>query len=288
MNTSSGIYLAALLFGLVSNYFSVHGIVHQEAGFDLYDQLNNLADRGLLNSNEVRLILDVGAFNGEFSEELRKRGRFPQAQYLCIEANHIHAGHLQNKNLPFVISLVGDVDDEEVPYYRVDTSKSQLETGNSIYRENSEYFDNARVEYRKSYTIDYVLDLLNVSHVPVDILKLDIQGAELKALRGAKRMIERSPNLVIVCEISFVPYNGADAPSFFDIHYEMEKMGFKMVDILGYSSGKKEKGNGEFTSYALQFDAAWVRREKLHWRGVSWPKKNYPSLIQTAIDDIVL
>jgi FkbM family methyltransferase len=286
MNVLSGFpsgSLIVLLFGvlLLGQQITVVSVVHQEAGFDLYDQIYNLAQRGILDAQNVRFILDVGAFDGEFSDVLRSKGYFPNAQFLCIEANSMHVPTFQIKKLPYVISLIGDKDDEDVNYYRVDTSKSLLETGNSIFRENSIFFDDARIETRKSFTIDHILKLLNVTHAPVDILKLDIQGSELNALRGAKNLIERSPNVVIITEMSFVPYNGAEAPSSFDIHYEMEKMGFQMIDILGYSSGQILHGNGEYVRYALQFDAAWVRRERLNWRGVLWPKKAYPAI---AID----
>lgn len=250
---------------------SASALLHQEAEFDLFAQIYNLADRGIVDADRVRLVLDVGAFEGEFSTTLRESGKFPHAQYVCVEANSDMQAVLTAKGLPHVIAVVGDRDFEETQYFRVDRSQSLLETGNSVFRENTQYFDNARVERRLSFSLDHILDLLGLQQQPIDILKLDLQGSELRAIRGAAKAIARSPDLLIVTEASFVPYNGPHAPSFFELHAELHGLGFVMVDLLGYSSAVETRPGGERVRHALQFDAAWVRREKATWRGVAWP-----------------
>jgi FkbM family methyltransferase len=64
---------------------------------------------------------------------------------------------------------------------------------------------------------------------PVDLLKLDIQGAELMALRGASRRLEETA--AIHCEVGFQPiYLGQ--PLFGDIHAFLVERGFVLIDLL--------------------------------------------------------
>ena len=130
--------------------------------------------------------------------------------------------------------MVGDIDEEPVDYFRVDTTKSFLESGNSVFVENTEFFDSPKVEKRWSYTLDTIVSMIGLNESSIHIIKIDVQGSELKVLRGAKKLLERSKDVIIITEVSFVPYNGPDAPSFFDIHFEMTSMGFVLIDLFGY------------------------------------------------------
>jgi FkbM family methyltransferase len=63
----------------------------------------------------------------------------------------------------------------------------------------------------------------------VDFLKLDIQGAELLALRGAERTLTRTA--VVHCEVEFSPlYRGQ--PLFPEVQGHLNARGFALVDLL--------------------------------------------------------
>lgn len=65
---------------------------------------------------------------------------------------------------------------------------------------------------------------------PVDLLKLDVQGAELMVLRHASTTLERTA--VVHCETEFVPiYTGQ--PLFGDVAEEMARHGFFLLDVTG-------------------------------------------------------
>jgi FkbM family methyltransferase len=236
----------------------------------------------------MELVIDVGAFDGEFAATLRDSGRFPKAQYLCIEPNYDMEPYITSKNLPAVFSLVGDKDDEDIPYYRMNSDLGNAETGNSIFREDTSFYDEGRYEMRKSYTLDHIVDVvMNAKALTVGLIKIDVQGAELKVIRGARGIIERSPNIVIITEVSLVPYNGIEAPTFFDIHYEMESMGFVMVDIVGYSSRNVTLSNEAEVNVGIQFDAIWAMaqvREFINFRHGPWPKKSYGPIRQVIFN----
>ena len=241
--------------------------------FDFYERVYNLINKNRIIPNEVLYVLDVGAYQGEFSLELRNSGKFPNAQYLCVEANQDNALHLTEKRLPHVISLVGDRIGEEVVYFKPDPKLTGLQTGNSIYRESTYYFDDPVVEKHRTSTIDKILEDFGLGDDSFQIMKVDIQGSELKALRGARKLIERSKDLIIITEVSLLPYNGGDAPTFFDIMLEMEKMNFKMIEIIDYvESNLFEVGDPTQT---VQMDVAWQHASKVMFDNTKWESRDY-------------
>jgi FkbM family methyltransferase len=65
--------------------------------------------------------------------------------------------------------------------------------------------------------------------IPIDFLKLDIQGGELAALAGAETVLERTA--VVHCEVEFAPiYEGQ--PLFPEIQAFLNARGFTLIDIL--------------------------------------------------------
>jgi FkbM family methyltransferase len=256
----------------LSSAFSTSSSCPKQERFDMYERIYNMAGLGYIDANRVQYVLDVGAFQGEFSSTLRSSGRFPNAQYILVEGNNRFESLYQSLRFPYIISLVGDQDGEEVTYYRADPKSTGLETGNSIFREETRFFENPIIEKRISYTIDSMLEHLGLQQEAFQILKIDVQGSEIRALRGAKKLIARSPQLLIITEASFVPYNGMHSPTFFDLALEMEKLNFKMVDILGYSEATFSDRKA---TMPIQFDVAWIHSDRVGWANKQWTKRNY-------------
>jgi FkbM family methyltransferase len=63
------------------------------------------------------------------------------------------------------------------------------------------------------------------------LLKLDIQGGEIDALRGAARLLKET--CCVVSEATVVPSRGYDAPLIGDLVAYMTESGFSMFDIVG-------------------------------------------------------
>jgi FkbM family methyltransferase len=84
--------------------------------------------------------------------------------------------------------------------------------------------DTLRVE---TVTLDAALEPEGIEFV--DFLKLDIQGAELKALQGAEKTLERTG--VVHCEVEFSPiYDGQ--PLFPEIQHFLNARGFELIDLI--------------------------------------------------------
>lgn len=78
------------------------------------------------------------------------------------------------------------------------------------------------------------------------LLKLDLQGYELAALRGAERLLQRTP--LVLCEVEFVPlYEGQ--PLFGDIAAHLQQRGYRLhnlYDLWTLESGQLTSGEALF------------------------------------------
>jgi FkbM family methyltransferase len=69
---------------------------------------------------------------------------------------------------------------------------------------------------------------------PGALLKLDLQGHEIKAMEGGLRTLENVE--VMICEVSFYPVNDNGRPVFIDVIEFISKHGFVFYDIASLSS----------------------------------------------------
>jgi FkbM family methyltransferase len=79
-------------------------------------------------------------------------------------------------------------------------------------------------------TIDETCSSGNFS--PPFLLKIDTQGAELKVLAGARKILRQTE--LVILETQFFKFFG-DNPEFFDIVYYMKQSGFVAYDCFGLS-----------------------------------------------------
>lgn len=98
-----------------------------------------------------------------------------------------------------------------------------------------------------------------------DYLKIDVQGAELDALRGAPRTLENT--LVVEAEIEFIPLY-QNQPLLGDVHVYMAARGFvlhKLIDIQGRPLGPIIFGDCTLKAFgqALWADAIFVKQSLL-------------------------
>ena len=127
-------------------------------------------------------ILDIGARKGDWTKEFKKH--YPNSKYLMIEANADHANDLKEV-APYIISLVGK-NNSEVNYYVCEDK--QNDHGNGIYKENTNVpFTSVK---RKQTTIDSLLPGQRF-----DLIKMDVQGAELDIIQGSPGLIHNAKYL---------------------------------------------------------------------------------------------
>src|SRR5262249_20228404 len=106
--------------------------------------------------------------------------------------------------------------------------QSGIATGASLYRENTIYYADANLRTREVTTARLdTLCALNALNPP-DLIKIDVQGAELDVLRGGQATLARCS--VIIVETSLLKFNRG-GPLFGDVVGEISRLGFKCVDI---------------------------------------------------------
>jgi FkbM family methyltransferase len=140
--------------------------------------------------------LDIGASNCQTSDIVRQV--WPQSDILLIEANEEFENLYKTKNYKYILKCLGK-ENGETNFYK--TKKHKYSTGNSIYREISDDFNNENIiiENKKIYKLDSITDNI------FDFIKIDTQGSELDIINGGIRTILNTK--VIIVEISLKETN---------------------------------------------------------------------------------
>ena len=166
-------------------------------------------------------ILDIGANTGQFYREISQI--FPNAYFFLIEGNDGCEIPLQSIGVDYSIAMLSDCE-KIVKYYIRDGEP--LCTGNSIYKENSAFYDEDKiiVVEKDTKTLPRVLN-----NKLFDLIKIDVQGSELDIIKGGLDIIKSSKGILM--EVSLVEFNQG-APTKQEVISFMEEIGFEPVEII--------------------------------------------------------
>ena len=174
-------------------------------------------------------IIDVGAYEGHFSRGVRQI--FSEAYILMIDALAEKGPVLADVcrevgNADHLTAMLGDREMEAASFFVVDTElrPGLVKTGSSKFRENAVFPMNERALPQR--TLDSVV--IDCGR-PFQLLKLDVQGAELDVLKGFGRHLLNIE--VILMEMSLVQYN-MGAPLVDMMLGELRRMDFVLYDII--------------------------------------------------------
>ena len=202
-------------------------------------------------------ILDVGANVGHWTQGMKKV--FPSAKFVMIEGNEDHKSVLEKSGVPFIILLVGSKT-ENITFYKFEGTG----TGNSIYRENTASFKNIKEITKPIDTIDNIVIRYKLG--TFDFIKLDIQGNELNALKGAISTLRFTE--VLLVEIAIMNYNEG-SPKFFDVFQFLNRIGYAVFDISEMSRDSR--------NMLVQIDVIWIKKESKLWdkKCTNYPRPNF-------------
>lgn len=175
-------------------------------------------DRILSRGMMIGTVVDIGASNGMWSESVMPY--FPDARYLLIEAQQVHAAGLgefvaRHPNADYVLKAAGE-------------------------RAGTIYFDGAEPFSGQAMTEPSREGLIEVPVCSIDeeiaaralpgpyLLKFDVHGFELPILRGAEETLKNTALLVMEC------YNFEIAPEsllFHDMCRRLHDLGFRVTDM---------------------------------------------------------
>ena len=166
-------------------------------------------------------ILDIGANVGQFYNEIKEI--FPNSYYYLIEGNDSCEVVLETLNVDYSISLLSDIEKEVDFYVRKHEPRC---TGNSIYRENTSFYDDDQIIILKKQT----KTLSNILNNKVfDLIKIDVQGSEIDIINGGIDIIKNAKGVLM--EISLVEYN-QNAPVKEFVYEYMSNIGFIPIETI--------------------------------------------------------
>ena len=161
--------------------------------YDYYSQICFLLrDKGFYPKN----ILDIGASVCQTADIMRQV--WPVANILLFEGNNECEKLYQKLGYDYQIKLLGKINGI-TKFYK--TKWSPICSGNSIYKENSETYndENLIVEELPIYKLDDCVQPI------YDLIKIDTQGSELDIMEGGINTFKNAK--AVITEVSFNNYN---------------------------------------------------------------------------------
>ena len=142
---------------------------------------------------------------------------FTTSSFTLIEANTEKLELLQEIDEAF-ISVLGSENGKQVSYYKC---KDGVPTGNGIYKENTSF--EFEPELRFCRTLDSLVDK------QYDLIKMDVQGAELDIIKGGDKTIKEAEYLLLELQTSV--YN-IGAPMASEVVSYLNDISFTICDIF--------------------------------------------------------
>ena len=213
---------------------------------------NPFADQQLLLGAGAKTIFDVGANVGQTTAEYRRS--FPGASIFSFEP---HAESFQQLNSLFrldphvhpVCLGLSDVPGQRSLYVNESSATNSLLS--SVDATLAKNVSRADVTLT---TLDEFRAQRNIE--TIDILKMDIQGAELLALKGAQRALDEQAICMVYLEAVFSRQYGGQ-PLFWEVSAFLAKYDFVLFDLYDL----KHKRNGQLAWCDAVFLGPRIGRE---------------------------
>tara|TARA_Y100000591_G_scaffold310284_1_gene312438 strand:+ start:2022 stop:2777 length:756 start_codon:yes stop_codon:yes gene_type:complete len=202
----------------------------------------------IINSLKIKnfvpkYIIDVGCGHGEWTKKLLRF--YPNSNFFLFDADNTNLKKLENlkkkyHNIDYKICLLTDNENFYTFY--------NMGYGSSIFEEQTSHVRKQQKIRSTTLKNEIPNELKNYSN---NLIKIDVQGAELKVLEGLSELINNFE--VVILEVSVHQYN-KNAPLFNQVLDFMIKKNFQLYDIFDL----KRLGNNQ--SFLLQFDCVFVRK----------------------------
>jgi len=193
------------------------------------------------------LVLDLGANRGHSARAFLYM--LPQARVHSVEANALHQPSLEmirrkfGERFSYSINAVSDISGEKLDLFTPCYGAIRLHSATSIFEEEARLaFEQAFPKLKTKLTMETTrVVTLTVDELELDIsfAKLDVQGAELPALQGMRRTIERCRPCLLVEKSS--AYVQQVAPFVADLGYRPWRFNLRTLKFI--------EGVGTFDSH---------------------------------------
>ena len=172
----------------------------------------------MLNGTQPKVIYDIGACVMHWTKEARKI--WPDSKIIMFDGmNHAEFLYKESGLDYYCDGPVGDFT-RWVKYYE----NPDLPAGNSVYKEDTQFFTEKHAVDKKMRSLD---DIVEEKGWPKpDLVKIDVQGAELLVLVGAEKTLSQCNDIII--EMQHQEYN-LGAPQKEVVTQYLVESGFELV-----------------------------------------------------------
>jgi FkbM family methyltransferase len=167
-------------------------------------------------------ILDIGANVGQFHQIAKQT--FPDSFIFSVEASNECESYLKQITDQYYIGLLAK-DNADYDFYSL--KSTGIGTGNSIYRELTQFYSDDQLDIIKKKGIK--LGDLFEKDSEFDLIKIDTQGSELDIIEGGIELCSKAKGILL--EVSLTQYN-ENAPLYNEVIQFMNDFGFKTKEVL--------------------------------------------------------
>ena len=168
-------------------------------------------------------ILDIGAWNGFWTKNVKKI--WPDAHYTCIEAGPKHEQKLKKLTSDYHIAVLGNAKKEVKMYLR------EIDKG---HRKKVTYTKGATLfGIFKDYEVRQMQTLTELvgNNAQYDLIKQDVQGAEIMIMDGAQNVFKRAKYVIQEVNLEKDP-KFPDMPSVSEMDRYMFNLGFMNNHVI--------------------------------------------------------
>lgn len=215
-------------------YYFLNDLILYNFGFGIYRRSDSSPSqfKNLFYPNKKKFkLIDCGSYHGSFTKEFNRI--FNNSECLCFEPSKLAFSKLSenfksNKNIQtFNIGLASINRRKKIYINNSDKTNSIFRMDPNIPECQKEFVENKSVQNIELRRLDDFLKKdknLSRSFSEIDLIKIDVQGAELELLHGAIDTIKNSKYILI--EIHFIK-SYKSSPIFKDILEFLEKYDFE-------------------------------------------------------------
>lgn len=177
-----------------------------------------------------KVVYDIGSCVLHWERHARRI--WPNAEIFLFEANRDVKKLYERTGQQYHLGVLTDMDNKAVKFYKDPMNLG----GNSYYKENTVHYNETHAVHEIGNTLDTTVKSKNWP-LP-DLIKLDVQGAELDILKGAEECLNNCTNVIL--EAQHKDYN-LGAPKIEEVIEYMSSIGFELV-----SNFTKTKDDGDY------------------------------------------